>query len=109
MTDVGLAEADPAFNLTWHDWLNMRSLIEMSQVIAKTALQRENSRGAHYRDDFPDTGSLVNSHFTIARKADEQIAVTEERVYFTRIRPGESLLQAGAGDGGGADATKAAE
>ena len=50
---TGLADTDLAFNLTWHDWLNLENLIAMSKVIASAALRRENSRGAHFRTDFP--------------------------------------------------------
>ena len=50
---TGVADGDRAFNLTWHDWLNLRSLVEISKVIALAALKRENSRGAHYPRGFP--------------------------------------------------------
>ena len=46
---TGLADSGRAFNLTWHDWLNLRSLTEISRVIALAAVKRENSRGAHFR------------------------------------------------------------
>ena len=49
LLSAGVADGDRAFNLTWHDWLNLRSLVEISKVIAAAALKRENSRGAHYR------------------------------------------------------------
>src|SRR5438067_2224220 len=49
---TGVADGDRRFNLTWHDWLNLRSLCEIGRVIALAALRRENSRGAHYRSDF---------------------------------------------------------
>src|SRR5438874_4274966 len=54
----GVSDADRVFNLTWHDWLNLRSLVETSRVIALAARQRENSRGAHFRTDFPSAGAL---------------------------------------------------
>ena len=47
------------FNLTWHDWLNLRSLTEVSRVITLAARKRENSRGAHFREDFPEPGDLA--------------------------------------------------
>ena len=50
---TGLADGDRTFNLTWHDWLNLESLIDVSRVIARAALAREDSRGAHFREDFP--------------------------------------------------------
>ena len=81
------------FNLTWHDWLNLRSLVDISEVIATAALHRENSRGAHFREDFMDSGDLATSYFTVARRSNETIAVEREAVAFTIVKPGETLLQ----------------
>ncbi len=64
----GIADRNRGFNLTWHDWLNLRSQIEVSKVIALAAMQRENSRGAHYRDDFKEPGDLETSTYTIVRE-----------------------------------------
>jgi len=89
----GLADGDRAFNLTWHDWLNLRSLVEVSKVIAAAALKRENSRGAHYREDFPGEGDLATSTFTVARQRDGALDIVEEPVQFTIVKPGESLLK----------------
>ena len=38
LSSVGVAADNLAFNLSWHDWLNLRSLIDMSMVIAKACL-----------------------------------------------------------------------
>ena len=51
-----LPDGERAFNLTWHDSLNLANLIAVSRVIVRAATARENSRGAHYRSDFPDDG-----------------------------------------------------
>jgi fumarate reductase flavoprotein subunit len=90
--ETGLHDSDTAFNLTWHDWLNLRSLIETSEVIATAALWRDNSRGAHFREDFPDQGDLETSYFTVARQKDDSIQVEREQVAFTIVKPGETLL-----------------
>src|SRR6185437_1092625 len=87
LTSIGVAGGNRAFNLTWHDWLNVRSLCDISEVIAKAGLERENSRGAHYREDFPDTGSLEHSYFTLARKRGEELRLSRELVQFTIVRP----------------------
>ncbi len=84
---------DRVFNPTWHDWLNLDNLIEISQVIAAASLARENSRGAHYREDYPDSGSLEDSYFTVVRRGDTGLDVVNEAVQFTIIRPGESLVE----------------
>jgi len=89
----GLADANRVFNLSWHDWLNLHSLIEVSEVITAAALSRENSRGAHYREDFPQVGSLEESYFTIARRDRTELVVERRPVEFSIVKPGESLIQ----------------
>ena len=93
LLETGLADDDMVFNLTWHDWLNVRSLIEVSEAIAKAALSRENSRGAHFREDFPDQGDLDTSYFTVVRQKGDGLKVERERVAFTIVKPGESLIE----------------
>jgi len=93
LAETGLPSDDMVFNITWHDWMNLESLIDMSEVIAGAALWRDNSRGAHYREDFPDQGELETSYFTVARQdADGKLSVTREPVEFTIVKPGETLL-----------------
>jgi fumarate reductase flavoprotein subunit len=92
LMETGVAGDDRAFNLTWHDWLNLRSLCETSAVIARAALARENSRGAHYRSDFPDPGNLAASRFTVARQTASGLEISERPVEFTIVKPGETLL-----------------
>ena len=90
---TGTADRDRRFNLTWHDWLNLRSLCEISRVIALAALRRKNSRGAHYRADFPEPGDLATSTFTVARHKDGRIDMSDAPVKFTLVKPGETLLR----------------
>jgi fumarate reductase flavoprotein subunit len=65
----------------------------MSEVIAGASLSRENSRGAHYREDFTDTGDLDTSYFTVARQTDAGLTVERQPVEFTIVRPGETILK----------------
>ena len=89
---TGIAEGDRAFNLTWHDWLNLESLLQISVAITAAALAREDSRGAHFREDHPETGELSTSQYTQVRHDGEALQVSFAPVQFTRVRPGESLL-----------------
>jgi len=89
---TGVADNDRAFNLTWSDWLNLRSQIEISKVFAHAALKRENSRGAHFRTDFADPGDLATSRFTVVRQRDGRLEVSDAPVEFTIIKPGQTLL-----------------
>ena len=66
----------------------------MSKVIGEAALMRENSRGAHFREDFPETGALDDSYFTNVRQTGGDLKVTREAVAFTIVKPGETILPA---------------
>ena len=93
---TGVPVSDRRFDLTWHDWLNLRSLVEVSAVIARAAKARENSRGAHFRADFPEPGDLATSRYTVAEIKDGALAIGDAPVRFTHVRPGETLLGAAA-------------
>ena len=95
LMQTGIAGGSLAFNLTWHDWLNMRSLVEISRVITHAGIARENSRGAHYREDHPDVGELAKSYFTKVRMQDASLEVTREPVRFTIVSPGQTILPDG--------------
>jgi len=92
LMQTGVDPANLAFNLTWLDWLNMASLVEVSEVIARAGELRENSRGAHFREDFPESGDLETSYFTLARKKGDDLMLSREQVQFTIVRPGETIL-----------------
>jgi fumarate reductase flavoprotein subunit len=90
---TGVQDGERAFNLSWHDWINLRNLISVSQVIAAAALAREDSRGAHFREDFPLPGELENSSYTVARVEHGRLTLLREPVHFDRVRPGQTILE----------------
>lgn len=92
LMELGVASDNLAFNLTWHDWLNMASLCDVSDVITRAGLERENSRGAHHREDFPDSGTMESSYYTVASKKGDTVDVTRQDVKFTIVKPGETIL-----------------
>jgi fumarate reductase flavoprotein subunit len=94
LAGCGVPGADRAFHPGWHDWMNLRNLLQVSRTIAVSALAREDSRGAHYREDFPAAGPLEDSAFIVVRQgADGRLALRREPVRFERVRPGESLVR----------------
>jgi fumarate reductase flavoprotein subunit len=86
---ASLPDTERAFNLTWHDWLNLKSLLAVSRAITVAALARDDSRGAHFRADFPECGPLGQSSFTSIA----DMKVTMKPVAFTRVAPGQTLLR----------------
>ena len=93
LRDIGVADGQRRFNLSWHDWLNLESLTSISKVIATAALAREDSRGAHFREDFPETGNLSASAYTRISGRDGELHLELVPVRFDIVSPGQSLLQ----------------
>ena len=94
---MGVTDSDRRFNMTWHDWLNLESLVDISKVITVSALARENSRGAHFREDFPEPGDFESSTYTRVHLEGENIHLEMVPVSFDIVRPGESLIAGEAG------------
>lgn len=76
-----------AFNLGWQQALDMRNLLTASELIARSALMREESRGAHYREDFSETDN-VNwlKNIYLARDSDG-LKLWAEPVKLVRLQP----------------------
>ena len=90
----GVSDASRRYNLTWMDRLNLENLTLVSRAICAAADFRRDSRGAHFREDFPQTSELESSRYTSIRLADDRPFVTSKAVEFTRVRPGQTLLGA---------------
>jgi succinate dehydrogenase / fumarate reductase flavoprotein subunit len=42
------------YNPGWHTALDLQNLLTVSEIVARAALERKESRGGHFRDDFPE-------------------------------------------------------
>src|SRR3954471_4185812 len=42
------------YNPGWHTALDLQNLMTVSEIVARAALERKESRGGHFRDDFPE-------------------------------------------------------
>jgi fumarate reductase flavoprotein subunit len=98
LRETGVSGGELRYNLTWHDWLNLSSLVSVSRAICAAADARRDSRGAHFREDYPATGDLAASAFSRVRLLGDGAAgrydVAWKPVEFTRVRPGQSLIAA---------------
>ena len=55
------------YHTGWHAALDLRNLLAVSEAIARSALERRESRGGHFRDDYPDK-SAEFATFNVAVK-----------------------------------------
>jgi succinate dehydrogenase/fumarate reductase flavoprotein subunit len=89
---VGVA-GDPSLNTAWQDWLNLKSQALASRLIVTSALERRESRGAHWRRDFP--GPEPAPHYTVrVGRTAAGPRVWREPVVFSRATPTGRALPA---------------
>ena len=76
----------PSFNIAWQDWLNLGNQLVAARLIAASALERRESRGAHFRRDHPTAAAGPLYTVRVAAR-DGAAAVWTEPVTFTRAAP----------------------
>jgi succinate dehydrogenase / fumarate reductase flavoprotein subunit len=65
------------YNSGWHTCLDLRNLLDVSEMIARSAVERKESRGGHFREDYPDKQAEFGTfNFGTERGADGAMQVT---------------------------------
>jgi succinate dehydrogenase / fumarate reductase flavoprotein subunit len=59
------------FNPGWHTALDLRNLLTVSEAITRAALERKESRGAQFRDDYPEKDERFAKVNTMIRKTED--------------------------------------
>ena len=69
------------YNPGWHTTLDLQNLLTVSEIVARAALERKESRGGHFRDDFPEKDpSYGKFNIVIRRGANGEMQVTREPI-----------------------------
>ncbi len=84
--------AHASLNTAWQDWLNLDNQLVVARLIVLSALDRRESRGAHFRRDFPALAAGAPVSVRVQRHG-EAPRVWTEPVAFTRARPQAPALQ----------------
>jgi succinate dehydrogenase / fumarate reductase flavoprotein subunit len=59
------------YNPGWHTAIDLKNLLTVSEAITRAALERKESRGAQFRDDYPNKDDAFGKVSTIISKADD--------------------------------------
>jgi len=69
------------YNAGWHTALDLQNLLTVSEAIAKAAIERKESRGAHFREDYPAKDDKNGKfHFIIYKDRDGKMQGRREPV-----------------------------
>ena len=59
------------FNPGWHTALDLKNLLTVSEAITRAALERKESRGAQFREDYPEKDERFSKVNTLVRKGED--------------------------------------
>ena len=72
------AEGGPAYNPGWHLALDLRNILLIADCVAQAALERQESRGGHTRDDFPGMSPEWRKVNVICTLDGDRVALKEQ-------------------------------
>ncbi len=59
------------YNPGWHTALDLKNLLTVSEAIARSAIERNESRGGHFRDDYPDKDPAYGTFNFVVQKGSQ--------------------------------------
>jgi succinate dehydrogenase / fumarate reductase, flavoprotein subunit len=69
------------YNPGWHTALDLKNLLTVSEAITRSAIERKESRGGHFRDDFPNKDAAFGKVNIIVKKnADGTMSVRRDTI-----------------------------
>ena len=85
--EIGVADKGKAFNYELMEAIELGHQLELSEVILFSALHRKESRGAHYREDFPSRADRYFLKHTLVFQTPKEPEVRYKPVKITRFQP----------------------
>jgi succinate dehydrogenase / fumarate reductase, flavoprotein subunit len=68
------------YNNGWHTALDLRNLLMVSECIARCAIERKESRGGHFRDDYPGKSDEFAKVNIITAKSDGKMKIRRDPI-----------------------------
>jgi len=59
---MGIKDNSKIYNTNFVEFLEFKNMLELSRLVLKGAISREESRGAHFRSDFPNEDDKFKMH-----------------------------------------------
>ena len=73
------APGNREYNPGWHTALDLDNLLTVSEAVARSGLNRKESRGAHFREDYEGKRDEFAGHNTVVRRAEDGAMVVERK------------------------------
>ncbi len=88
-THIGIQDRGLTYNTDLTEALETGNLLDIAETIVLGALNREESRGGHYREDFPKRDDAHFLKHTLIKRVDGKLSLGYKPVVITRFQPKE--------------------
>jgi len=85
--NVGLSDSSRVFNVELIHFLELGFMLDVAEVVVTSAIMRRESRGAHYRVDYPSRDDKNWLKHTIARRKNDGVEISYKPVRITKWKP----------------------
>lgn len=85
--ELACASKGRKYNKEWLDALEIKNMIQLLDIAAQSALARHESRGVHFREDYPDTDNDNWLQESIVKRTDDGFLVSKRPVTVTTMSP----------------------
>jgi len=89
---LAITSQSRVYSKEWVDALELGNMIHLLEAAARSALTRKESRGVHYREDFPHTDNDNWLSESIVKQTDDGLEITRRPVTLTTITPPKGVM-----------------
>jgi succinate dehydrogenase / fumarate reductase, flavoprotein subunit len=65
------------YNPGWHTALDLQNLLTVAEAVTRSAIERKESRGGHFRDDYPEKDATYAGFNIVVRRGSDGGMVVE--------------------------------
>lgn len=87
--NIPLVDKSKVFNTNLIELMELRNMIEIARAVAFCALHRRESRGGHYREDYPERDDENFLKHTLVKQEDGKLTIEYIPVRITKYQPAE--------------------
>jgi len=86
LSKIGISSESRCYNQQWIECIEAENMLDVATIVAKSALLREESRGAHYREDYPQTDNKKWLKHTVVKKEQGRMITGTSPVDLSKIK-----------------------
>ncbi|MGC8663625.1 MAG: FAD-binding protein [Thermoplasmata archaeon] len=87
LKEIKLNSNRKEYNLDWIEAIEVKNIIELLELSAISALNRTESRGVHYREDFPYTDNINWLKEILISRSEDNVNIIYNPIKITKLKP----------------------